>query len=81
MNPNEPVESQEGLELPKESELQLESPPLGQEVEESLTSPSPELQTQSGTTPSPADVLLAGHLRRHDLSIMDYDETMVTPEF
>ncbi|XP_029685962.1 TSC complex subunit 1a isoform X2 [Takifugu rubripes] len=83
-NQNEPEESQGGLELPKETELQLESPPLGQEVEESLLlirSPSPELQTQSGTTAPPADMLLAGHLRRHDLSIMDYDETMVTPEF
>lgn len=83
-NQNEPEESQGGLELPKETELQLENPPLGQEVEESLLlirSPSPELQTQSGTTPPPADMRLAGHLRRHDLSIMDYDETMVMPEF
>lgn len=83
-NQNEPEESQGGLELPKETKLQLESPPLGQEVEEPLLlirSPSPELHTQSGTTPPPADMLLAGHLRRHDLSIMDYDETMVMPEF
>lgn len=81
-NQSEPEESQGGLELPKETELQPESPPLGQEVEESLLlrSPSPELRTQSGTTP-PVDMLLTGYLRRHDLSIMDYDETTVTPEF
>lgn len=71
------------MEMPEENELQPESHPLGQVVEESLLlrSPSPELQSQSGTTAPPADMLHTGHLRRHDLSIMDYDESTVTPEF
>lgn len=72
------------MEMPEETELQPESHPLGQVVEESLLlrrSPLPELHSQSGTTAPPADMLHTGHLRRHDLSIMDYDESTVTSEF
>lgn len=66
-----------------EPELQLECPPLGQEEEELLLlrSPGPELQSEGGATVPPVDVLHTGHLRRQELSIMDYDEATVPPEF
>lgn len=76
-NQSQPEEPQAQME---ESELRPETPPLGQEAEESLLlgrSPSPELQ--GGATAPPADP--PGVLRRRDLTIMDYDETVVTPEF
>lgn len=67
-------------EEPDDSELQAETPPpLGQEAEESLLlrrSPSPELRSGA----PPADPLHTGLLRRRELTIMDYDETLVTPE-
>lgn len=78
-NQSQPEEPQAQME---ESELRPETPPLGQEAEESLLlgrSPSPELQ--GGATAPPADPLHTGVLRRRDLTIMDYDETVVTPEF
>lgn len=74
-NQSEPEETEE------DGEQQPETPPLAQEAEESLLlrrSPSPELQ--SGATAPPADPLHAGLLRRRELTIMDYDETVVTPE-
>lgn len=71
--------SQSQPEEPDDGELQAETPPpLGQEAEESLLlkrSPSPELQSGA----PPADPLHAGLLRRRELTIMDYDETSVTP--
>lgn len=68
-------------ETPENGELQPESPPLGQEAEESLLlrrSSSPELG--GGATAPPADPLPTGLLRRRELTIMDYDESVVTQE-
>lgn len=76
-NQSEPEDTEE------DGEQHPETPPLAQEAEEAeesllLRSPSPELQ--SGATAPPADALHAGLLRRRELTIMDYDETVVTPE-
>ncbi|XP_051806703.1 LOW QUALITY PROTEIN: TSC complex subunit 1a [Acanthochromis polyacanthus] len=63
----------------EEEEAQPGSPPLGQEVEEeaSLLTGSPQTEPP-GQTAAP-DLTLAVRHRRHELSIMDYDETL--PEF
>lgn len=76
-NHRQPEEPQGQVE---DSELQPDTPPLGQEAEEALLlrSPSPELQP--GATAPPADPLHTALLRRRELTIMDYDETVVTPE-
>ncbi|XP_076586558.1 TSC complex subunit 1a isoform X1 [Chaetodon auriga] len=91
----EEEEQQEGEEQEEEKdeedeEARLESPPLGQEAEEAtlLTgSPPTEPPSQalapslpaSGAAAPPADLTLAVRQRRHELSIMDYDETL--PEY
>ncbi|XP_040897943.1 TSC complex subunit 1a isoform X2 [Toxotes jaculatrix] len=85
----EPQEEEEQ----EDEEAQPESPPLGQEAEETtLLSGSPEteptaapsLPTSKPPAPAPgpaplADLTLAVRQRRHELSIMDYDETL--PEY
>lgn len=68
----------EGPEMPEEGE-QPGTPPLAQEVEESLLlgkSPCPVLQR--GATAPPAEPT---GLRRRELTIMDYDQTVGPPEF
>lgn len=83
----EEEEQQEGAEEEEEDEAQSESPPLGQEAEEAtLLTGSPPMEPQSpASAPSltasgaPADLTLAVRQRRHELSIMDYDETL--PEY
>uniref|UniRef100_A0A3P8U264 TSC complex subunit 1a n=1 Tax=Amphiprion percula TaxID=161767 RepID=A0A3P8U264_AMPPE len=63
----------------EEEEAQLGNPPLGQEVEEeaSLLAGSP--QTEPPGRIAAPDLTLAVRQRIHELSIMDYDETL--PEF
>ncbi|XP_073322784.1 TSC complex subunit 1a isoform X2 [Pagrus major] len=69
----------------EDEEAQPESLPLGQEAEEStLLAGSPQMEAQTPTSASgpaapPADLTLAVRQRRHELSIMDYDETL--PEY
>lgn len=74
----------------EQEEAQPESPPLGQEAEEAtllVGSPQMEPPSQasahsppaSGPPGPPADLTLAVRQRRHELSIMDYDETL--PEY
>ncbi|XP_063753626.1 TSC complex subunit 1a isoform X3 [Eleginops maclovinus] len=68
----------------EEEEVQPEGPALGQEAEETppLTgsTETPGLASSSGpAAPLPADLTFAVRQRRHELSIMDYDETQ--PEF
>nr|XP_046242440.1 TSC complex subunit 1a isoform X2 [Scatophagus argus] len=88
----EEKEQQEGEEQDQEEEdeAQPESPPVGQEAEEaSLLSGSPQTELQhrdsahscpaSGPAAPPTDLTLAVRHRRHELSIMDYDETL--PEY
>lgn len=83
-NQSEAEEPQGQMETAEDSEQQPETPPpLAQEAEEEESlllrrSPSPELQR--GATAPPADPLHTGLLRRRELSIMDYDEAVVTPE-
>ncbi|XP_029999339.1 hamartin-like isoform X2 [Sphaeramia orbicularis] len=84
----EEEEKEEEEEEREVEETQTGSPPLGQEVEEeTLLAGSPQMEPPSwapplapatGSTPS-ADLTLAVRQRRHELSIMDYDETL--PEF
>lgn len=69
-----------------EQEAQPESPPVGQEAEEAiLLAGSPPLEPQAsarGPAPAvapPADLTLAVRQRRHELTIMDYDEML--PEY
>ncbi|XP_074484784.1 hamartin-like, partial [Sebastes fasciatus] len=77
-------EQQEEAEEEQE-EAQPESPPLGQEAELLLTGSPQEVWasgpswTPSGPPAPPADLTLAVRQRRHELSIMDYDETL--PEY
>ncbi|XP_075938533.1 LOW QUALITY PROTEIN: TSC complex subunit 1a [Anarhichas minor] len=88
-------EEQEGEEEEEEEENQEEeqedqpdSPPLGQEAE-ILLAGSPQTEppswasahsrTSSGPPAPPGDLTLAVRQRRHELSIMDYDETL--PEY
>lgn len=88
----EEEEQQEGAEQEEEEEdeAQSESPPLGQEAEEAtLLTGCPPMEPQiptsapslaaSGAPAPPADLTLAVRQRRHELSIMDYDETL--PEY
>lgn len=80
----EEEEQEEVEEEDDEEEAQPESPPLGQEVEEAvLTAASPLMETPSrAVAPSaapPPDLTFTVRQRRHELSIMDYDETL--PEF
>ncbi|CAJ1069561.1 TSC complex subunit 1a [Xyrichtys novacula] len=72
----EDEEDEEEVEDPKRG-----SPPLSSEVEEvSLLAGSPQTQPPShhtcGPPGPPADLTLAVRQRRHELSIMDYDETL-----
>ncbi|KAK9521940.1 hypothetical protein VZT92_018443 [Zoarces viviparus] len=72
----------------EEQEDQPDSPPLGQEAE-ILLAGSPQTEppswasvhswTSSGPPAPPGDLTLAVRQRRHELSIMDYDETL--PEY
>ncbi|XP_018548927.1 TSC complex subunit 1a isoform X2 [Lates calcarifer] len=84
----EEEQEQEG----QEEEAPPESPPLGQEAEEAtLLTGSPQTETPiQAAAPSrpaskppgpapPTDLTLAVRQRRHELSIMDYDETL--PEY
>ncbi|XP_062418648.1 hamartin-like isoform X2 [Pungitius pungitius] len=67
----EPVEEEE-----EEQEAQPDSPPLGQEAEILLAG---SLQTEAPSKTSsgpPGDLTLAVRQRRHELSIMDYDEIL-----
>ncbi|XP_074526805.1 TSC complex subunit 1a [Halichoeres trimaculatus] len=87
----EEEEQQEEEEEEAEEEVedaQRGSPPLGHEVEEAnLLAGSPQTQPPpdpaqaqtSGPPAPPADLTLAVRQRRHELSIMDYDETL--PEY
>ncbi len=74
----------------EDNEAQPESPPLGQEAEEAtLHARSPQTEPlswasadslpASGPPAPPPDLTLAVRQRRHELSIMDYDETL--PEY
>ncbi|XP_030579440.1 TSC complex subunit 1a isoform X2 [Archocentrus centrarchus] len=59
--------------------VQSESPPLGQEVEEAmLLTGSPQTEPSRAAAPSvaTADLTPAVQQRRHELSIMDYDEML-----
>ncbi len=71
----------------EDAEAQPESPPLAQEVEEAtLLTGSPQIESpnqasahslpDSGPAVPPADLTPAVRQRRHELSIMDYDETL-----
>ncbi|XP_047448252.1 TSC complex subunit 1a isoform X2 [Mugil cephalus] len=74
-------EKEEKEEKEEEEEAQPGSPPLGQEVEEAALIEPPS-QASAPPPPAPAappDLTLAVRQRRHELSIMDYDETL--PEF
>ncbi|XP_031735139.1 hamartin-like isoform X2 [Anarrhichthys ocellatus] len=86
----EEEEEQEGEEKEEEEEQedQPDSPPLGQEAD-ILLAGSPQTEppswasdhsrTSSGPPAPPGDLTLAVRQRRHELSIMDYDETL--PEY
>ncbi|XP_056275054.1 TSC complex subunit 1a isoform X2 [Pseudoliparis swirei] len=82
-------ENEEQEEEEEEQKAQPGSPPLCQEAEILLAgSPQPEpssrtrvhsqtsSRTSSGPPAPPADLTLAVRQRRHELSIMDYDETL-----
>ncbi|XP_062272844.1 TSC complex subunit 1a isoform X2 [Scomber scombrus] len=80
----EEEELQEEEEEDEEEEAQPESPPLGQEAEEaSLLTGSLLMEPPAAPRPPavslPEDLTLAVRQRRHELSIMDYDETL--PEY
>lgn len=90
-NHSQEEEEQEGEDeenQEEEQEDQPDSPPLGQEAEILLTG-SPQTEppswasahswTSSGPPAPPGDLTLAVRQRRHELSIMDYDETL--PEY
>lgn len=77
---------QEEEEEQEQQEAQPESPPVGQEAEEAiLLAGSPPLEAQAsahlpaGAAAPPADLTLAVRQRRHELTIMDYDEML--PEY
>ncbi|XP_075881613.1 TSC complex subunit 1a isoform X2 [Nelusetta ayraudi] len=79
-------QQQEEEEEQEEQEAQPESPPVGQEAEEAiLLAGSPPLEPQAsahlpaGAAAPPADLTLAVRQRRHELTIMDYDEML--PEY
>lgn len=74
-------EEEEEVEVGEEEvNVQPASPPLGQEVEEaSLPVGSPQTEPLSQAADpivAPVDLTLAVQQRRHELSIMDYDETL-----
>lgn len=83
----EEEEQLEGAELEEEDDTaQPESPPIGLEAEEAtlltggpLTEPQAPSLAVSGAPAPPADLANAVCQRRHDLSIMDYDEML--PEY
>ncbi|XP_049435663.1 TSC complex subunit 1a isoform X2 [Epinephelus fuscoguttatus] len=86
----EEEEKEEEVEEEDEEEVQPDSPPLGQEAEEAnFLAGSPQTVPPnraaapslppSGPPAPPADLTLAVRQRRHELSIMDYDETL--PEY
>lgn len=83
----EEEEQLEGAELEEEEDtVQPESPPIGLEAEEAtlltggpLTEPQASSLTVSGAPAPPADPAVAVCQRRHELSIMDYDEML--PEY
>lgn len=83
-------DEEEEKEEEKEEEDQPGSPPVGQEAEEAiLLAGSPPMEPQSqalayipaaaGATAPPADLTIAVRQRRHELTIMDYDE--MVPEY
>lgn len=83
-------EGHEENEEEEEEEDQPESPPVGQEAEEAiLLAGSPPMEPQSqasahipaaaGAMAPPADLIIAVRQRRHELTIMDYDE--MVPEY
>ncbi|XP_028269866.1 hamartin-like isoform X2 [Parambassis ranga] len=80
-SPEEEEEQDEQEE--QEEEAHTESPCLGQEAEEaSLLAGSPQTEPPSlvaAPAGAPPDLTLAVRQRRHELSIMDYNETL--PEF
>lgn len=83
----EEEEQLEGLELEDEEDTALpESLPVGLEAEEAtlltgvpLTEPQVSSLSGSGAPAPPADLAIAVCQRRHELSIMDYDEML--PEY
>lgn len=76
-NQSQGEEPQGQAEVAEDSELRPESPPLGQEAEESLLGRSPSPELQGGAAAPPAD---PGFLRRRQLTIIDYDEGVATKE-
>lgn len=64
----------------EEVNVQPASPPLGQEVEEATlpvgSPPTEPLSRAADPIVAPVDLTLAVQQRRHELSIMDYDETL-----
>ncbi len=81
-------ERQDRKEEEEDDEAQPDSPPLAQEAEEAtLLTGSPEVEPPAlahslpafGPPAPPADLTLVVRQRRHELSIMDYNETL--PEF
>ncbi|KAM4577181.1 TSC complex subunit 1a isoform 2-T3 [Odontesthes bonariensis] len=83
---NQSQEEEEEEEEPEgkqqEEEAQPESPPLGQEAEEAtLLAGSPQVEpvSRDAAAGAAADLTFAVRQRRHELSIMDYDESL--PEF
>ncbi|XP_027143107.1 hamartin-like isoform X3 [Larimichthys crocea] len=86
----EEEEEKEEMEEDEDEEAQPESPPLGQEAEEvTLLTGSPQTEPPvRASAPSappaappapPTDLTLAVRQRRHELSLMDYNETV--PEY
>lgn len=74
---------EEEVEVGEEEEevnVQPASPPLGQEVEEATlpvgSPPTEPLSRAADPIVAPVDLTLAVQQRRHELSIMDYDETL-----
>lgn len=83
-------EEEEQEEDEEDEEDQPESPPVGQEAEEAILlagSPPMEPHRQAsahipaaaGATAPPTDLIIAVRQRRHELTIMDYDEML--PEY
>lgn len=77
---NQEEEVEVGEEEEEEVNVQPASPPLGQEVEEATlpvgSPPTEPLSRAADPIVAPVDLTLAVQQRRHELSIMDYDETL-----
>lgn len=77
--PTNHSQEEEEPEEEEEQEAQPDSPPLGQEAEILLAGSLPTEPPSWTPAGPPGDLTLAVRQRRHELSIMDYDETQ--PEY